>query len=129
MKRILVAILLLAPLVFAQDQPKRQLSEAEVRAKMDKHKALLWYVVEPMGVPCAQGSAQWFRDHPDETPDGRYGRYLFRLEATTFEELMELDPKTTTDLDPKLKEILKRQVAHDLVHMYRLGACKGEDGW
>src|SRR5262245_10744806 len=121
MKRILAVILLFAPIVFAQEAPKRQASEAEVKAKMDKHKALLWYVVEPMAAPCSSGAAQWFRDHPHETPDGLYGRYLLRLESVTFEELTDLDPKTTEGIDPRLKEILKRGIAHDLVHVYRRG--------
>ena len=43
---------------FAQESPQRQPSDAAIKAKMDKRKAMLWYVVEPMGVPCA---SRWVR--------------------------------------------------------------------
>src|SRR5215467_16226599 len=106
MKQILVAILLFVPIVFAQEAPKSKPSEApkskpseapkskpseapkskpseaEVKARTDKRRAMQWYVIEPM-TPCMAGSDKKIR----------YGRYKFRLEASTLEELTGLDLK------------------------------------
>jgi hypothetical protein len=55
----------------------------------------------------------------------RVGRYRFRLEASTLEELTGLDSKLTDDdIHPLLKEYLKRQFVSDLLDAYRKGACK-----
>jgi hypothetical protein len=123
MKRILVAILLFAPIVFAQEASKRQLSDAEVKARADKRRALQWYVIEPMA-PCIAGSAKRIREQSEDPLDVRYGRYKFRLEAATFEELTGLDSKLTDGLDPLLKEYLKRQFVSDLLAVHQRGACK-----
>src|SRR5262249_11872098 len=101
MKRILVAMLLFVPIVFAQEAPKAKasqeatkaklseapkakLSEAEVKARTDKRRAMQWYVIEPM-TPCMAGNDK----------KNRYGRYKSRLEASTLEELTGLDTKST----------------------------------
>jgi hypothetical protein len=85
MKRIIIAVLLLVPVVFAQEAPKAKpsqeapkakLSEAEVKARTDKRRAMQWYVIEPM-TPCMAGSDKKIR----------YGRYKFRLEASTLHDL------------------------------------------
>ncbi len=151
MKRILVAMLLFVPIVFAQEAPKAKpsqeepkakpsqeapkaklseapkaklseapkakLSEAEVKARTDKRRAMQWYVIEPM-TPCMAGNDK----------KNRYGRYKSRLEASTLEELTGLDPKTTNDLDPNLKEYLKQVIVDDLIGMYQKGACKESIG-
>jgi hypothetical protein len=135
MKRILVAMLLFVPIVFAQEAPKTKpsqeapkakpsqeapkakLSEAEVKARTDKRRAMQWYVIEPM-TPCMAGSDK----------KTRYGRYKSRLEASTLEELTGLDPKSTNDLDPNLKEYLKQVIVDDLIEMYQKGACKESIG-
>ena len=130
MKRILVAMLLFVPIVFAQEAPKAKpsqeapkaklpeapkakVSEAEVKARTDKRRAMQWYVIEPM-TPCVAGSDK----------KNRYERYKFRLEASTLEELTGLDPKSTNDLDPNLKDYLKQVIVDDLIEMYQKGACK-----
>src|SRR5262245_3476743 len=149
MKQILVAILLFVPIVFAQEAPKSKPSEApkskpseapkskpseapkskpseapkskpseaEVKARTDKRRAMQWYVIEPM-TPCMAGSDKKIR----------YERYKFRLEASTLEELTGLDPKSTNDLDPNLKDNLKRVIVDDLIEMYQKGACKESIG-
>jgi hypothetical protein len=125
MKRILVAMLLFVPIVFAQEAPKAKpseapkakLSEAEVKARTDKRRAMQWYVIEPM-TPCMAGSDK----------KNRYGRYKSRLEASTLEELTGLDPKSTNDLDPNIKEYLKQVIVDDLIEMYQKGACKESVG-
>ena len=142
MKRILVAMLLLVPIVFAQEAPKAKpsqeapkakpseapkaklseapkakLSEAEVKARTDKRRAMQWYVIEPM-TPCMAGNDK----------KNRYGRYKSRLEASTLEELTGLDPKSTNDLDTNLKEYLKQVIVDDLIEMYQKGACKESIG-
>src|SRR5215475_6737127 len=117
MKRILVAMLLFVPIVFAQEAPKAKLSETEVKARTDKRRAMQWYVIEPM-TPCMAGSDKKIR----------YGRYKSRLEAITLEELTGLDPKSTNDLDPSLKDYLKRVIVDDLIEMYQKGACKESIG-
>ena len=144
MKRILVAMMLFVPIVFAQEAPKAKpsqeapkakpsqeapkakpsqeapkakLSEAEVRARTDKRRAMQWYVIETM-TPCMAGSDKKIR----------YGRYKSRLEASTLEELTGLDPKSTNDLDPNLKEYLKQVIVDDLIEMYQKGACKESIG-
>src|SRR5262245_11998783 len=149
MKRILVAILFFVPIVFAQEAPKAKPSEApkakpsgapkakpseapkakpseapkakpsesEVKARTDKRRAMQWYVIEPM-TPCMAGSDKKIR----------YERYKFRLEASTLEELTGLDPKSTNDLDPNLKDNLKRVIVDDLIEMYQKGACKESIG-
>jgi hypothetical protein len=142
MKRILVAMLLFVPIVFAQEAPKAKpsqeapkaklseapkakpseapkakLSEAEVKARTDKRRAMQWYVIEPMA-PCMAGNDK----------KNRYGRYKSRLEASTLEELTGLDPKSTNDLDPNLKEYLKQVIVDDLIGMYQKGACKESIG-
>ena len=135
MKRILVAMLLFVPIVFAQETPKAKpsqeapkakpsqeapkakLSETEVKARTDKRRAMQWYVIEPM-TPCMAGSDKKIR----------YGRYKSRLEAITLEELTGLDPKSTNDLDPSLKDYLKRVIVDDLIEVYQKGACKESNG-
>ena len=142
MKRILVAMLLFVPIVFAQEAPKAKptqeapkaklteapkakpseppkakLSEAEVKARTDKRRAMQWYVIEPM-TPCMAGNDK----------KNRYGRYKSRLEASTLEELTGLDTKSTNDLDPNLKEYLKQVIVDDLIGMYQKGACKESIG-
>src|SRR5262245_24639637 len=143
MKRILAAMLLFVPIVFAQEAPKAKtsqeapkakpsqeapkaklseapkakLSEAEVKARTDKRRAMQWYVIEPM-TPCMAGSDK----------KNRFGRYKSRLEASTLEELTGLDPKSTNDLDPNLKEYLKQVIVDDLIEMYQKGACKESIG-
>jgi hypothetical protein len=143
MKRILVAMLLFVPIVFAQEAPKAKpsqeapkakpsqeapkaklseapkakLSEAEVKARTDKRRAMQWYVIEPM-TTCTAGSDK----------KNRYGRYKSRLEASTLEELTGLDPKSTNDLDPNLKDYLKQVIVDDLIEMYQKGACKESIG-
>src|SRR5262249_29652874 len=149
MKRILVAILFFVPIVFAQEAPKAKPSESpkakpsgapkakpsespkakpseapkakpsesEVKARTDKRRAMQWYVIEPM-TPCMAGSDKKIR----------YERYKFRLEASTLEELTGLDPKSTNDLDPNLKDNLKRVIVDDLIEMYQKGACKESIG-
>ena len=76
-----------------------------------------WYVIEPM-TPCMAGSDKKIR----------YGRYKSRLEASTLEELTGLDPKSTNDLAPNLKEYLKQVIVDDLIEMYQKGACKESIG-
>ena len=142
MKRILAAMLLFVPIVFAQEAPKAKpsqeapkakpeapkakpsqeapkakLSEAEVKARTDKRRAMQWYVIEPM-TPCMAGNDK----------KNRYGRYKSRLEASTLEELTGLDPKSTNDLAPNLKEYLKQVIIDDLIEMYQKGACKESIG-
>ena len=144
MKRILVAMLLFVPIVFAQEAPKAKpsqeapkakpsqeapkakpsqeapkakLSEAEVKARTDKRRAMQWYVIESM-TPCMGGADKKIR----------YGRYKSRLEASTLEELTGLDPKSTNDLDPNLKGYLKQVIVYDLIEMYQKGACKESIG-
>src|SRR5262245_32000215 len=126
MKRILVAMLLFVPIVFAQEAPKAKpsqeapkakLSEAEVKARTDKRRAMQWYVIESM-TPCMAGSDKKIR----------YGRYKSRLEASTLEELTGLDPKSTNDLDQNLKQYLKQVIVDDLIEMYQKGACKESIG-
>src|SRR5215470_2319626 len=122
MKRILVAMLLLVPIKVkpeapkakpSQEAPKAKLSEAEVKARTDKRRAMQWYVIEPM-TPCMAGNDK----------KNRYGRYKSRLEASTLEELTGVDPKSTNDLDPNLKDYLKRVIVDDLIETYQKGACK-----
>jgi hypothetical protein len=144
MKRILAAMLLFVPIVFAQEAPKTKpsqeapktkpsqeapkakpsqeapkakLSEAEVKARTDKRRAMQWFVIEPM-TPCTAGSDK----------KNRNGRYKSRVEASTLEELTGLDPKSTTDLDPNIKEYLKQVIIDDLIEMYQKGACKESIG-
>ena len=125
MKRILVAMLLFVPIVFAQEAPKAKpseapkakLSEAEVKARTDKRRAMQWYVIEPM-TTCTAGSDK----------KNRFGRYKSRLEASTLEELTGLDPKSTNDLAPNLKDYLKQLIVDDLIEMYQKGACKESIG-
>jgi len=81
-----------------------------------------WYVIEPMA-PCIAGSAKRIREQGEDPLDVRHGRYKFRLEAATFEELTGLDSKLTNDLDPLLKEYLKRQIAADIMQMCLLATC------
>ena len=150
MKQILAAMLLFVPIVFAQEVPKTnpsqeapktnpsqeapkakpsqeasktklsqdapkavKLSEAEVKARTDKRRAMQWFVIEPM-TPCKAGSDK----------KNRFGRYKSRVEAATLEELTGLDPKSTNDLDPNIKEYLKQVIIDDLIEMYQKGACK-----
>jgi len=153
MKRILVAMLFFVPIVFAQEEPKAKpsqeepkakpsqeapkakpsqeapkakpsqeapkakLSEAEVKARTDKRRAMQWYVIEPM-TPCMAGADK----------KTRYGRHKSRLEAITLEEVTGLDPKSTNDLDPNLKDYLKQVIVDDLIGMYQKGACKESIG-
>ena len=101
----------------SQEAPKAKLSEAEVKARTDKRRAMQWYVIEPM-TPCMAGSDK----------KNRYARYKSRLEASTLEELTGLDPKSTNDLDPNLKDYLKQVIVDDLIGMYQKGACKESIG-
>jgi hypothetical protein len=123
MKRVLVAILLFVPIVFAQEAPKTKLSDAELTARTDKRRAMQWYVIEPM-TPCIAGSAKRIREQGEDPLGVRHGRYKSRLEAATFEELTGLDSKLTDGLDPLLKEVLKRQFVSDLLAVHQRGACK-----
>ena len=109
----------------AEQKPRP--SEAEIAAQNDKRRAMQWYVIEPM-IPCIAGSAKRMREEGEEPLDVRYGRYKFRLDAVTFEELTGLDPKSTDDLSPNLKGYLKLQIATDLLEMWRKGACKESSG-
>lgn len=135
MKRILAAMLLFVPIVFAQEAPKTKpsqdapkakpsqeapkakVSEAEVNARTDKRRAMQWFVIEPM-TPCMAGSDK----------KNRTGRYKSRVEASTLEELTGLDPKSTNALDPNIKEYLKQVIIDDLIEMYQKGACKDSIG-
>jgi len=135
MKRILAAMLLFVPIVFAQEAPKTKPpqeapktkpsqevpkakpSEAEVNARTDKRRAMQWFIIEPM-TPCKAGSDK----------KNRYGRYKSRVEASTLEELTGLDPKSTNSLDPNTKEYLKQVIIDDLIEMYQKGACKESVG-
>jgi membrane protein involved in colicin uptake len=101
----------------SQEAPKAKLSEAEVKARTDKRRAMQWYVIELM-TPCVAGSDK----------KNRYGRFKSRLEASTLEELTGLDPKSTNDLDPNLKDYLKQVIVDDLIEMYQKGACKESIG-
>ena len=76
-----------------------------------------WYVIEPM-TTCTAGSDK----------KNRFGRYKSRLEASTLEELTGLDPKSTNDLAPNLKDYLKQVIVDDLIEMYQKGACKESIG-
>jgi len=144
MKRILAAMVLFVPIVFAQEAPKTKpsqeapkakasqeapntkasqeapkikISEAEVKARTDKRRAMQWFVIEPM-TPCMGGSDK----------KNRLGRYKSRVEASTLEELTGLDPKSTNALDPSIKEYLKQVIIDDLIEMYQKGACKESIG-
>ena len=151
MKRILVAMLLFVPIVFAQEAPKAKPSQEAQKAKPSQEAPM----AKPTEAPKAKLSEapkvklseaevkartdkrramQWYVIEP-MTPcmagsdkKNRYGRYKSRLEASTLEELTGLDTKSTTDLAPNLKEYLKQVIVDDLIGMYQKGACKESIG-
>jgi hypothetical protein len=109
-------------------EQKTPLSEAELTARTDKRRAMQWYVIEPMALSTAEGG-KIMREEGQAALDTRYGRYRFRLEAATFEELTGFDSKLTdADISPLLKEYLKQQIVSDLLEMYRKGTSKQSTG-
>jgi hypothetical protein len=104
-------------------EQKPQPSEAELKAKTDKQRAIQWYVIEPMAFCRAEG-IKILKEQGKEALDARYELYRSRIEAATFEELFGLDPKSTDDILPTFKTLLKFTLANDLLEMWRRGACK-----
>jgi len=153
MKRILAAMLLFVPIVFAQEAPKTKPSQEapktkpsqeapKAKASQEAPKAKASQEAPKAKLSEAEVNArtdkrramQWFIIEP-MTPckagsdkKNRYGRYKSRVEASTLEELTGLDPKSTNSLDPDIKEYLKQVILDDLIEMYQKGACKESIG-
>ena len=108
-------------------EQKPALTAPEVAAKMDKQRALQWYVIETVAF-CFSEAGRISREEGRDALNIREGRYRYRLEATTFEELTGLSPIITADLDPRSKETLKLTFANAMVEMWRKGACKQSTG-